>query len=442
MQWLLSRCLILIGLGLLTTAHGTNRPQECFFDFYPLEIKHQILYNIPNIETIKAGRRVCKEWRYILTSHPKCSWQIEVRPHFDRLRHLPVVRLDLSSLPLLNGITFKPQDTLTASLKYLDIDGLALTPEILKQMALGHLSRLCALNLYSCLDEQIINQQTTGQFNPHSFFSLIEHDRAVNDLIQYLNEHFSLNTLDLGGNRLPFEAYYLLGQHTSLTKLSLSHGEVADGALCMLENLPSLTYLNLSGNSISSAGADTLCTYPFLSKLRLDDNLLGDVGAFYISHHPTVTSLTLTHNEITDVGVQFLAGSTTLCHLVLGMNIIGPMGALHLSQNTTIKSLNLTANSLKDEGVKYLASNTTLVRLTLCLNQITDAGAKLLVTMKQLQHLNLLHNSISPPVLAHLTHEIPGLQKLNKNVLVRPPQKNLHQPRYPSLLQSSATFSA
>ncbi|MGQ3887530.1 hypothetical protein ACQUW5_00685 [Legionella sp. CNM-1927-20] len=166
-------------------------------------------------------------------------------------------------------------------------------------------------------------------------------DDDLIDIINFLNRHPQIKTVDLSCNQIG-----------------------AIGAKDFALHNTAATTVNLRGNEIGAVGAKDFAEHNrTATTVDLGENQIGAVGAKdFALHNKTATTVDLRWNEIGDVGAKdFALHSTTVTTVDLRWNEIGAVGAKDFAEhNTTVTTVDLSWNEIGDVGIKALASNLVL----------------------------------------------------------------------------------
>lgn len=167
---------------------------------------------------------------------------------------------------------------------------------------LEHNSTLTSLNLANN------HVEMQGQCAQRLTDGLCEHSIPNTTL-----KHLNLDNNGLGGqyNESFERLIQALQTHTHVDSLELRHNQLADHDVAHLVAHPTLRRLNLEHNKITSLGAQKIadgCLSSMIESLNLGSNPIGDKGAEYLSvalnHGAKLTRLILADCNLTDVGAD------------------------------------------------------------------------------------------------------------------------------------------
>jgi Ran GTPase-activating protein (RanGAP) involved in mRNA processing and transport len=119
-------------------------------------------------------------------------------------------------------------------------------------------------------------------------------DIGVSEILK--NE--TINTLNLGYNRITVESLKKLGENNQLIHLCLNENALGDVGIEYLAENKVLKSLHLCNNQLGNEGAKKIADgFPSLEELWLTSNKVGNEGAIALSKHPQLRRVCLIENE-------------------------------------------------------------------------------------------------------------------------------------------------
>lgn len=190
----------------------------------------------------------------------------------------------------------------------------------------------------------------------------------VKGVIDFLEQHPKINTLDLRGIKIETEPFKYLANNLKLKKLVMWHVHIGDEGAQILARNPSFEALCLLDCNIGDEGAKALAKMPHLKNLDLGQNKVGPEGVNALSQSPALEVLSLEFNGLDDEAVICLSSSNSLKKLQLDGNDLGDKAAVALAQSTSIQEIRFWGCHVSLVGVQALANNSRLTSLNLDYN--------------------------------------------------------------------------
>lgn len=249
-------------------------------------------------------------------------------------------------------------------------------------------------------------------------------------IVDYLEEHKTIVSLDVTDNALGSEGISKLAKNNTIKYLSASQNNITDEGAIELAKNGNLKVLNLALNPVGSQGVIALANNNVLEILML--GMLNDLDRSSLqalARNDTLIGLTLYYRNIGATEVTMIANMPSLKYLGIDYDAFGDDVAVALSENPRFEAVELNNANVSDKGVnailsmpsvkyadfsnsdfeifsKYknhitdqgaaaIGSNFSLVDVYLDGNKITDQAALALAGNTSLKSLSLIRNNIS-----------------------------------------------
>ncbi len=225
--------------------------------------------------------------------------------------------------------------------------------------------------------------ETVTNFNDLVYFpaliSVIIHDSMAEDYSVF-EKLPQLETLDLSGSLVSFEALEYIGTLKKLTSLNLQGCGLSN--IDALSNLTALKWLNLADNSITHISPIVEMTE--LQYLNLKSNAVVSLDA--LNGIQTLTEFDVSGNKVTTLAP--LQHCTNMQILHVDSNELMSVGSLSHMVELTV----LTASHNHLEDISALSNSTKMTHLDVSNNFLTSVDC--IAQMPNLTELNISHNEV------------------------------------------------